>query len=82
MITSQGSNNSSFRLSPGWLFVFPYLLFLVAFGVGPALYIVVISFFDTKNPTMTFNGFENYQTVIADFRFLESLRNPVLFTLL
>jgi multiple sugar transport system permease protein len=82
VITSQGSTNAPFRLSPGWLFVFPYLLFLAAFGVGPAWYIVVISFFDTKNPTMRFNGLENYQTVVSDFRFLESLRNPVLFTLL
>lgn len=82
MTNPRAQSTALLKLSPGWLFVLPYLLFLIAFGVGPALYIVVISFFDTRNPDLRFNGLENYRAVIGDFRFLESLQNPVLFTLL
>lgn len=82
MTTARAQSSALPKLSPGWLFVLPYLLFLIAFGIGPALYIVVISFFDTKNPDLRFNGLENYRAVIGDFRFLESLQNPILFTVL
>ncbi len=81
MTTSQMKTPALPKIASGWIFVLPYVFFLIAFGVGPALYIVVISFFDTSNPTLVFNGFANYQAVLSDFRFLESLKNPLLFTL-
>lgn len=69
-------------ITPGWWFVLPYALFLMAFGIGPAAYIVFISFLDTKLSPMQFNGFENYQTVLSDFRFWDSIRNPLAFTVI
>ena len=81
IIKSQVKTSPSLKIASGWLFVLPYLFFLLAFGIGPALYIIVISFFDTRSPTLVFNGLANYQAVVNDFRFLDSLKNPLLFTL-
>ena len=69
------------RLSTAYLFVLPYLLFLLAFGVGPAVYIVFLSLFNTTGQTLRFDGLANYFTVFKDFRFSSSLINPLLFTL-
>jgi multiple sugar transport system permease protein len=63
------------RLSPAYAFVLPYALFLLAFGVGPALYAVIISFCDTSTPVLRFNGLANYVLVLTDLRFQPALTN-------
>jgi multiple sugar transport system permease protein len=63
------------RWSPAYLFVLPYTLFMLAFGVGPAIYAAIISFCDTSTPVLRFNGLTNYVTVLTDLRFVPALDN-------
>jgi multiple sugar transport system permease protein len=53
------------------LFAFPYLLVMLAFGLGPGIYALVLSFadFSTGLPRYFAAGFSNYLTAFQDFRF-------------
>jgi multiple sugar transport system permease protein len=51
-----------------YAFVAPYALFLLAFGLGPALYAVWLSVTDTTAPGVRITGLANYSTVWNDFR--------------
>jgi len=59
---------------PAHLFVLPYALSLIVFGIGPALYALVISFASFKfgTPQLFAAGFDNYVRAYTDFRFLPS----------
>lgn len=59
-----------------YLFVLPYLLALLAFGLGPGLYAVLISFADFSSgvPRYFAAGFKNYLLVFKNYRF------PITFT--
>lgn len=61
----------------GAVFVAPYVLLLLAFGVIPTLYAVYISVVNTN--TGQFNGLANYQRMFSDFRFTEAMGNVGLF---
>jgi len=65
------------------LFVLPYVLFLLIFGVAPGLYALVISFADFRDgtPHLFEAGLRNYVTAFTDFRFLPAFRNVLLFLL-
>ncbi|MGB8648498.1 MAG: sugar ABC transporter permease [Anaerolineae bacterium] len=54
-----------------YLFALPYLLVMVAFGLGPGLYALLISFADFKTglPKYFAAGFSNYLAVFKEFRF-------------
>ncbi len=65
-----------------YLFVLPYVLLLLAFGVGPAVYGMGISFFDTTQDVWGFNGLANYATVLQDFRLGPAVANVLLFMLI
>jgi multiple sugar transport system permease protein len=54
-----------------YLFVLPYVLFMLAFGLGPGLYALVLSFanFSTGVARYFAAGFGNYLAVFKDFRF-------------
>lgn len=54
-----------------YLFAFPYLLVMLAFGLGPGIYALVLSFadFSTGLPRYFAAGFSNYLTAFQDFRF-------------
>jgi multiple sugar transport system permease protein len=54
-----------------YLFVLPYVVFMLAFGLGPGLYALVLSFanFSTGLPKYFAAGFGNYLAVFKDFRF-------------
>jgi multiple sugar transport system permease protein len=54
-----------------YLFVLPYFLFMLAFGLGPGLYALLISFadFSTGLPRYFAAGFDNYLAVFKDYRF-------------
>lgn len=56
--------------SVGYLFTAPYVLFAIAFGIGPAVYAVLLSF---STPTGAFAGVANYAKVLDDFRFLPAV---------
>lgn len=56
-----------------YLFLFPFLILLIIFGVLPVAYALVLSFLDTVD--MVFWGFKNYIFVLEDFRLLQSIKN-------
>lgn len=65
-----GFSNWGRHLTP-YLFVLPYFLVTLAFGLGPGLYAVLISFADFKTgvPRYFAAGISNYLAVFKDFRF-------------
>jgi multiple sugar transport system permease protein len=68
-------------IKPAHLFVLPHTVFLVLFGVGPALYALIISFasFQAGTPEYFAAGLDNYARAYSDFRFLPSFWNVVQF---
>lgn len=60
-----------------YLFVLPYLLFMLAFGLGPGIYAFLISFADFKFgvPDYFAAGFKNYVTAFTDYRFGFTMTN-------
>ncbi len=58
-------------------FVLPYVLAMLAFGLGPGLYALLISFADFSMgvPNYFAAGFSNYLTVFNDYRFAFTLAN-------
>lgn len=61
------------RMAP-YLFLAPYLLFMVVIGICPVLYAVYISFKDVT-PSRGQGFFANYVTGVTDFRFLGTVGN-------
>ncbi len=59
------------RYLSAYVFVLPYLLFMLAFGLGPGIYAFLISFadFEFGVPKYFAAGLKNYVTVFTDFRF-------------
>ena len=55
-----------------------YLLFLLAFGIGPMLYALYLSF--TANGA--FAGFDNFVRVFNDFRFLPAVQHVAFFVVI
>jgi multiple sugar transport system permease protein len=64
--------------------VTPFLVFYVLFLVGPLVYDVVLSFFNTslvKGGLGSFAGFANYTELFRDHQFWSSMWHTILFTL-
>ncbi len=68
--------HSKRRLTP-YLFILPYSIAMLAFGLGPGLYAFVLSFadFSTGLPKYFTAGISNYLTVFKDFRFTFTFLN-------
>lgn len=68
-------------LHPAHLLVLPYVLFMLAFGVAPGLYALLISFadFSTGRPHLFAAGLRNYVTAYTDFRFVGAFVNVARF---
>ena len=64
-----------------YLFVLPYFLFMLVFGIGPGLYAFLISFakFVGGVPRYFAAGFNNYVTAFTDFRFGFTMGNILKF---
>lgn len=67
----------------GYLFVAPNLAGIIIFFLIPALFALVISFTDWKftESTANFVGFSNFDRLLHDKVFYESLKNTVIFLL-
>jgi len=65
------------RHKVAYLFVLPYFLVMLAFGLGPGLYALLISFadFSTGRPRYFAAGFSNYLAVFKEFRFTFTFAN-------
>ena len=63
------------------IFVLPYVLFLLAFGVGPGIYALLISFSKTVGgrPQLFQAGLKNYTTAFTDFRFGSTIAHMIQF---
>jgi multiple sugar transport system permease protein len=64
--------------------VTPFLVFYVLFLVGPLVYDVVLSFFNTslvKSGLGSFAGFANYTELFRDHQFWSAMWHTILFTL-
>ncbi|PTM60070.1 carbohydrate ABC transporter permease [Desmospora activa] len=62
----------------GYLFIAPFFITFLVFGLYPILYSLYLSFTDWDgfgNPTII--GFENYQRLVGDFFFYKSLFNTL-----
>ncbi len=73
------ANRPSFRAAH--LFVLPYVLFLLVFGVGPGIYALIISFSKTVGgrPQLFQAGLKNYSTAFSDFRFAPAISHMIQF---
>ncbi len=60
------------RRWPGLLFVAPYVVLTLAFGVGPAIYAIKLSLTDAAG---NFSGIDNYRKVTGDFRFVPDVEH-------
>ena len=71
------SSSRRWRHLTAYLFVLPYLLVMLAFGLGPGLYALLISFadFSAGVPKYFAAGFSNYLAVFKDFRFTFTFGN-------
>jgi multiple sugar transport system permease protein len=70
---------------PALLFLAPFLVLYVLFIVGPALYGLVMSFFDTSMVSTglgRFAGFDNYAEALSSSDFWSSLWHTLWFTIL
>jgi multiple sugar transport system permease protein len=64
--------------------VTPFLVFYILFLVGPLIYDVVLSFFNTslvKGGLGSFAGFANYSELFGDSQFWSAMWHTILFTL-
>ena len=63
-----------FRPHSAHIFVFPYVVFLVLFGIGPGLYSLLLMFSSFKGgrPDFFTAELQNITTLIKDFRFADS----------
>ena len=66
------------------IFVLPYVLFLLAFGILPGLFALVLSFSSSANGTPEYfaAGLQNYVTAFTDFRFGAAFTNVLQFLII
>ncbi len=64
-----------------YLFLSPYLLVLLLFGLIPALYSIIISFQDTTSDNH-FVGLANYLSTFQDYRFVPAFEDVLFYVLL
>lgn len=70
--------------SSGWLFLAPFGLFYLAFLLGPTVWMIVSSFFNTSTVRTglgSFAGFANYSEMLGRADFWSSLWHTLQFTL-
>ena len=65
------------RAGEAYAFLLPYILFMLAFGLGPGIYALIISFADYSSglPRYFAAGIKNYLTVFKDSRFGFTFKN-------
>jgi multiple sugar transport system permease protein len=82
---SRGGREESGPTGKAMLFLTPFLVLYLAFIIGPAIYMVVMSFFDTslvKSGLGSFAGFGNYAEALGSADFWASMWHTIWFTIL
>jgi len=74
---SSSSRYRNRRTGEAYAFLLPYILFMLAFGLGPGIYALIISFADYSSglPRYFAAGIKNYLTVFKDPRFGFTFKN-------
>jgi multiple sugar transport system permease protein len=70
---------------PAWLFMTPFLVMYLAFVIGPAIYMLIMSFFDTsltKSGLGPFAGLDNFGEALSSPDFWASMWHTIWFTIL
>jgi multiple sugar transport system permease protein len=70
---------------PAWLFMTPFLVMYLAFVIGPAIYMLIMSFFDTsltKSGLGAFAGLDNFGEALSSPDFWASMWHTIWFTIL
>lgn len=83
--TTEASAGRSRLQRPAWLFLAPFTVMYLLFLVGPTLYMIVASFFNTslvKGGLGSFAGLHNYTEMLGRADFRSSMWHTVLFTIL
>jgi multiple sugar transport system permease protein len=65
------------RLPRGFLFVVPYLPFLIVFGILPMIYALYLA---VTNDAGDLTGIKNFVRTVRDYRFLPALEHVILYT--
>ena len=83
-LTGTYRKRSGLSLRAAHLFLLPYVILMVLFGILPGAYALVISFakFVGGRPQYFLAGISNYVTAYSDFRFLTSIGNILSFLLI
>jgi len=69
---------------PAWLFLLPFALFYLAFLIGPTIWMLITSFFNTstvRSGLGTFAGFANYGEMLSRADFWSSMWHTLQFTI-
>ncbi|HEY2271795.1 MAG TPA: sugar ABC transporter permease, partial [Jatrophihabitantaceae bacterium] len=83
--TRRKGRRSRSDAKPAWGFLAPFLILYVLFVIGPAIYGLVMSFFDAslvKSGLGHFVGFDNYVEAFKSSDFWSSMWHTVWFTIL
>lgn len=77
VIAHSGKRPRKLRLNAAYLFLLPYVVLLILFGIIPGVYALVISFakFVGGRPQFFQAGLANYVTAYSDIRFAPALAN-------
>lgn len=63
----------------GWLFLTPAVLLIVCLSLYPAVQALLISFKSGTGTALTWNGFGNYERILKDKVFIQSIKNCFLY---
>jgi multiple sugar transport system permease protein len=81
----EGARKQPDHTRPALLFLAPFVILYVLFIIGPAIYGLVMSFFDTsmvKSGLGDFAGFDNYAEALGSADFWAALWHTIWFTIL
>lgn len=81
LVSRRARHNRRREALVGAIFVLPYTLFLLCFGIGPALYAFLLSFHTPGNGVLSF-GIDGYRTAVHDPYFASAARHVIEFVLL
>lgn len=66
----------------GWIFLAPAVLLIVCLSLYPAVQALLISFKTGTGAALTWNGFGNYERILKDKVFIQSIKNCFLYLLI
>ena len=69
------------KITPGYLFLLPALIFFVLFVIYPMINALILSLYKVRLQSRSFIGFGNYVALFKDQNFMKSLYNTVLLVL-